>query len=253
MWPLWQRIGVGIAVGVVLATLGVASKSLLANRSSAGTPIQRSMTVYATGNGQRATIVLPDGTHVVLNVASRLEIPANYAAGNRTVRLRGAALFSVAHRDGAAFTVLTGATATRVLGTSFVVRHYATDSVTTVSVRDGRVGVRPNAIMRQHVVDAGQQAQMSGAGGVHIGEAKPSQFTFAVGVLTIDGLPLSSAIVELDRWYDTDIRVSDPSLASMHIRGEFAAGSRADLAAMLEWTLNVRVVQDGRVLTLYRK
>ncbi|HXC24982.1 MAG TPA: FecR domain-containing protein, partial [Gemmatimonadaceae bacterium] len=65
------------------------------------------------------------------------------------------------------------------------------------------------------------------------------------------GLPLPAAIVELDRWFDADIRLGDPMLEKQRIKGEFAAGSLADLSAILELTYNVRVVRDGRVLTLY--
>ncbi len=42
--------------------------------------------VYTTANGERATITLADQSTVTLSVGSRLEIPADYAAGHRTLR-----------------------------------------------------------------------------------------------------------------------------------------------------------------------
>jgi ferric-dicitrate binding protein FerR (iron transport regulator) len=78
-----------------------------------------------------------------------------------------------------------------------------------------------------------------------------AQFGFATGVLTLNRMPLADAIRELDRWYDADIRVSDPALMSHEVTGEFTTGSLTDLSELLDLTFGVRVVRDGRVLTLY--
>ena len=203
------------------------------------------MTTYATGNGERATIVLPDGGTVALNVASRLDVPMDYMAGDRTVRLSGEGLFTVPHQAGAPFSVVAGGVSARVLGTSFVVRHYATDTTALVAVRDGKVAVVGTVVTAQRVAVIGQDGLQ------HLGPANASLFSFARGVLALDGVSLPQAIVELSRWYDADIRLGDPALVTRHVKGEFAAGSLSDLTAILEWTFNARVVRDGRVLTLY--
>jgi transmembrane sensor len=205
------------------------------------------MTTYVTGNGQRASITLADGTTVALDVASRLDVPADYSNGNRALQLHGAALFTVIHHDKHPLIVRSNGTEARVLGTSFVMRHYATDTVITVAVREGKVAVR------SVVVAAAQQADVSQAGVIHVRPMDPSQFGFAKGVLTLHGMPFSEAIAELDRWYDADIRLGDPSLATRHVAGEYAAGSLADLADILALTFNVRVTRDGRIITLYSK
>jgi ferric-dicitrate binding protein FerR (iron transport regulator) len=205
----------------------------------------RSTLTYTTGNGERANIRLPDGNTVVLNVASRLDVPMDYMAGNRSVRIIGEGLFTVQHHTDKPFTVLAGGVATRVLGTSFVVRWYDTDTNTMVAVRDGKVTVGTTVVTANRLVEIGRD------GVPHVRPADVSRFTFASGMLTIDDLPLSAAIRELDRWYDADIRLGDTALATQLVKGEFAAGSLTDLAAMLEWTFNVRAVRAGRVLTLF--
>ena len=78
---------------------------------------------YTTGDGQRANIMLSDGSIVALNVASQLDVPVDYASGDHTLRLRGEALFTVSHHEGIPLTVIAGPTTARVLGTSFVVRE----------------------------------------------------------------------------------------------------------------------------------
>jgi ferric-dicitrate binding protein FerR (iron transport regulator) len=203
--------------------------------------------VYTTARGERGTVTLPDGSTVILNVASRLEVPADYGVGNRTVRLYGEGLFTIAHRAQAPFTVLTGASTTRVLGTRFVVRHYATDSVVTVAVRDGKVAVQSS------VVSANQEVHVKGRKVSPVQSANPGQFTFATGVLTLDNMPLAQAIPELERWYDVDIQCSNDVLTGRRVKGRFVAGSLSDLTEILEWTFNLRVVRDGRILTLYSR
>ena len=202
------------------------------------------VSTYATANGQRATITLLDGTTVVLNVASRLDVPKDYAAGNHTVYLSGEALFTVSHHDEKPFTVVAGTTITKVLGTTFVVRRYGTDTAVTVAVRDGRVAVGPTVVTAARLVEVGH------TGRAHLGVATPSLFSFATGVLALDSMPLSAAIPELDRWYDAQIRLGDRALETKPIEGNIPAGSLADLTAILELT-DIRVVRDGRVLTLY--
>ncbi len=236
---VWYPIA-GLVLGGVLIAVGARDRLFRPVRHKAV-----SMATYTTGNGQRATIALTDGSTVVLGVASRLEVPADYPTGNRTLRLAGEALFTVRHGARTPFTVVTGTVVTRVLGTSFMVRQYPTDTATVVVVRDGKVAVR------SAVLTAAQQAEVGRSGAVHVGKADLSQLSFADGVLTLNAVRLSDAIPQLNRWYDADIRLGDPRLAGWRVTGECAAGALSDLVNILELTLNVRVVRDGRVLTLF--
>lgn len=202
---------------------------------------------YATMPGQRAQITLSDGTHVMLDVASQLQVPADFAQGNRTVRLTGEALFSATHHDRTPLTVIADGTTAQVLGTTFLVRHYVTDTVTTVAVRDGKVSVRGVTLV------AHQYVQASRSGMTAVRPTLPDQFAFAAGALVIAHQRLRDAIPDLDRWYDVDIRVADPALADDRLMGEFSPGSPAEIASMLTFLLHVRVEREGRVLTLYQQ
>jgi ferric-dicitrate binding protein FerR (iron transport regulator) len=241
-----RRAWFGAVAGVVIAVMALvmgrwAQSGFLTNPTSVAT------TIYTTRPGQRANITLPDGSTVVLNVASRLEVPTNFVSTHRTVRLTGEALFTVTRHRGAPFTVVVGQTTTRVLGTTFVVRRYSTDTATTVAVHDGKVSVQ------SAVVTAQQEARVNPHGPIQLQPASPAEFTFARGVLTFDGVPLQDAIAELDRWYDADIRIADPALGTHRLRGTCTTGSLTDLTSILELALNVRVVRDGSTLTLFPK
>lgn len=238
---LWSP-AMALAFAIVVAVIGwSAGAHHLARRA------ELSMLTYTTGNGQRANITLPDGNTVALDVASRLEVPADYMTGDHVVRLDGQGLFTITHRDGSPFTVLTGSLATRVLGTSFMARHYATDTTTVVAVRDGKVSVR------SLVLTGGRQVEFDRIGTARVRAADPAQFGFVTGVLTINGALLRDAVPELNRWYDADIRLGDSMVATRRITGGFTAGSLADLTELLKLTFNIHVVRDGRIITLYQR
>lgn len=235
----WTWAPMGLCVGAVLGWwLG---RMHVSHASSA------SMLTYTTANGERATVALPDGSRVMLSVASRLDVPADYARGDRRVRLSGAAIFSVVHANGAPFTVQAGASTTRVLGTTFLVRHYPTDAGVNVVVREGKVAVQSS------VVSAAQRAEVTGDGLVSVESASAAQLLFSSDVLTLGTQRLPEAIPDLNRWYDADIRLGDTALATRGIGGMFAAGSLENLIEFFEFTLKVRVVRNGRVLTLFSR
>lgn len=247
---LWGSIGVaGVIAAAMLVLFG--GGRVLARIAH---PTRMPVTTYVTRNGERAEITLPDGSVARLNVSSRLQVPVDFAAGGRTLTLQGEALFQVAHHAGVPFTVIAGGATTRVLGTSFLVRRYSTDTATTVAVRDGKVSVRAeNQPVPGTVLAVMQQATLTPRGVVHVRAVDPAQFTFASGVLTLEGVPLAQAIPELDRWYDADIQLGDSAVSHHVLAATFATGSLADLTEVLTLALDVRVVRNGRTLTLYSK
>jgi ferric-dicitrate binding protein FerR (iron transport regulator) len=234
----------GIVAGFLVCVGFLAISQYIRNRGVTLQPSVSTIT-YTTGSAERAKITLPDGSTVMLNVASRLDIPSDYAAGDHAVRLSGEAFFDVQHQSKIPFTVTAGPTIARVLGTSFVVRRYPTDTSVVVAVRTGKIAVR------SLVIAAGEQTEFVVGVAPKIISATQARFAFVNGTLRLSGIPLSVAIQELNRWYDADIRLGDPSLATRHVKGEFVAGSLTDLVAILEWTFDVRVERNGRVLTLY--
>ncbi len=235
-----------IAIAATAAVaLGLVFAGWQAGVSRFGTEMNVQASSYATAAGERNTIVLPDGSSVVLSVASRLDVPANYGIKDRVLHLSGEALFTVASASDQPFVVHAGNTATRVLGTSFSVRHYDTDTAVSVAVRDGKVAVGTT------VLTARQQVLVGARVSSPVTVIAPERFDFVTGLLTIDNMPISDAVIELSRWYNVDIRVGAPELNSLRMKGQFKSESVADLAVILEWSLGVRVVRDGRTLTLY--
>lgn len=241
----WRRY-TGYTIGAFIASLILVFMGWQISELRYGSLSVTSMSTYTTGNGERATVTLPDGSSVSLNVGSKLQVPSNFASGNRTVTLSGQAFFSVVAQSEAPFTVISGPSITRVLGTTFSVRHYEKDTAATVLVRDGKVSVGATTLI------GGQQVSVSPYGTSPVRSADISGFSFTKGVLILDGISLVDAIPELNRWYDAEIRLGDMAFVNKEISGGFEAGSISDLMKILELMYDARVVRDGRYLTLYR-
>ena len=94
-----------------------------------------------TDAGQMREVTLPDGTEVILNVASSLKYNARYGKETREVWLDGEAYFDVKSDAGCPFSIHSGQLDVNVTGTSFNVCSYPDDPRASVTVKSGRVGV----------------------------------------------------------------------------------------------------------------
>lgn len=203
--------------------------------------------VYTTPKGQRASVTLPDGSEVILNAGSRLEVPGDFAMGNRVVDLSGEGLFTVAHNSGRPFTVTAGPSTTRVLGTRFSVRHYEEDSVATIAVHDGKVAVDTVVLTAQ------RQVRMSAQGFSPVMPISPEQFSFVEGRLVLNNVMFREAIPDLNRWYDIEIRLGDAALEALPLTLETTGGSVMDLQRILEVAFSLRVERTANILTIFSK
>lgn len=90
----------------------------------------------------RRFINLPDGSSVIVNENSRVELSKNFNLnGFREVHLYGEAYFDVVHDPKKPFIVYAGKVKTTVLGTSFNVKESALAKTVTVTVTRGKVKV----------------------------------------------------------------------------------------------------------------
>ncbi|WP_177192406.1 FecR family protein [Chitinophaga arvensicola] len=95
-----------------------------------------------TKTGSKTTVVLPDGTSVILNACSRLQYDATrFLNGEREVSLTGEAYFDVKHDPAHPFIIQSGKVNIRVLGTIFNVKAYAEDATVETTLLSGKVEV----------------------------------------------------------------------------------------------------------------
>jgi transmembrane sensor len=211
-------------------------------RASDSPPMVQQLASWTTAPGETRVVALPDGSQATLGPSSALHLTDGFMSGMRRVDLRGTALFSVQHDATRPFAVATGDVLTTVLGTEFVVRAYTGDESIDVAVINGRVSV---AAATAAELAAGDHAQIeSGVVRVGRGSAAPL-LAWRERRLHFDDATLRHVARELERWYDIDVVIADPSVAERRVTMSMPAADLSEVLTLLEASLAVSIQRDG--------
>jgi ferric-dicitrate binding protein FerR (iron transport regulator) len=199
---------------------------------------------YHTDAGQRATVVLADGSRVVLAPQTTLSVGAGFGRDTREVFVRGEAYFDVTTSARAPFLVHTGPITTRVLGTSFDVKRYPDDAHVRVVVRSGKVVVR--SARASLLLSAGMVGRITDSGGVASKVGDASQYAgWTTGGLRFVNIPVPDMLRQLGQWYGVTFKLSDSTLAHRDITITYEHVTAEQAISMLERVLNVKASYDA--------
>lgn len=124
------------AIGLLVICAGLGGHLLTRYSRSVGA--EKDYLVFAA-KGQKASVVLPDGSKVWLNSDSEIKYTNLYGDGERIISLDGEAYFEVAKDSLNRFVVQAGDLAVEALGTSFNVKAYEEDNQAVVTLFQGKV------------------------------------------------------------------------------------------------------------------
>lgn len=206
-----------------------------------------------TGRGQRTTLRLADDTEVVLNAESRLRILDGFAQERREVYLQGKAFFDVTPQPDRPFIIHTNDATVRVLGTAFSVSAYEEQQEVRVAVAEGEVLLHPaqEDAPRDTVVlrprDLGI-ASVSGLTLLH--DVNLEQYhAWTEGRLVFEATPMDEVARELERWFDVQIRFTEPALEDRRLTAEFDDQSLNNILKIIALTLDVKFEHEEKVVT----
>ena len=189
-------------------------------------------TTIRTAHAQVRNLSLPDGSKIAVNMDSTLSV-AFYPRRREVQLARGEAFFEVAPKDGEPFTVQTGNTDIRVVGTAFNVRTAPPELY--VKVAHGTVQVRTRESGREQLalLHAGDAIAVDQATGVQqrIPSAPDVAGAWRHGQLIFRDTALSEAADELSRYLNAPVRLASPAVGRLRLSG-FA--STADPQAFLD-------------------
>jgi transmembrane sensor len=246
-------------------------------------PFLSSNDFYATAIGQQLSTTLADGSVVLLNTNSQINV--NYNNEYRNIRLlQGEVHFTVAKGAGAArpFRVYAGNGRVQAVGTAFSV--YIKDNSINVTVTEGKVELasvnRPstnrlaqqgtpsgtvkssgsNAIVDSGFVEtlgtikAGESATfqefldadiVSTINAIETVEAQEmaKRLSWREGMLTFAGDPLEVVVDEISRYTTVSIEITDPAVRATRIGGRFPIGETDAMFDHLEANFGLRVTR----------
>ena len=197
---------------------------------------------YETPVGGQSRITLADGSTVILNTNSLVDI--SFSDKCRDVHLRrGEAYFDVVHDKARPFTVYADNYVVRDIGTAFDV-HLSKAGLVEVGVTKGSVEVAPAGSGQASapakslgVIVAGQNIVL----GEKIERAKVvaspdlgRKLAWRQGQLIYTGQPLSEVLADVSRYSDIKIELADPALGNLPVGGAFRTDQIDAIVAALE-------------------
>ncbi|MGA7540065.1 MAG: FecR domain-containing protein [Steroidobacteraceae bacterium] len=232
----------GWAVAAGLLVVGLATALLL----RPAPPIPR---IYATGVGARRSIVLPDGSKVLLDSKSRLRV--SYTAATRNVELlQGQALFEVVENPHRPFLVHAGDALVRDVGTVFDVNRIGGGTIVTVV--EGRVAVATPS--QPLYLSAGEQLD------VHLGQfsLRPihvdisSETAWTDGQVVLQSATLADVAQVFDRYSARRLVARDLGKKPLRLSGVFSTNPNF-LMRYLRSRPDIAVTENDSEIDIVRK
>jgi transmembrane sensor len=195
---------------------------------------------YETAIGSQKKITLADGSSVILNTNSRLDV--DFSGARRDVHLvRGEAYFEVVHDRTRPFTVYASNYVVRDIGTAFDV-HLSRAGLVEVGVTKGSVEVTPAHGVHvpstvKSVITAGQSIVLGQK--VERTEVMSSadmgrKLAWRQGQLIYTGQPLREVLADISRYSNIKIELANPALANLPVGGAFRIDQIEAIFAALE-------------------
>ncbi len=250
--PLWgtlrRCIPYAAAVALIItATVVVRHLGEPVFRENATTAIQQLS--IKTEKGKKVVATLPDGTEVFLNAGSELEYPEKFSDTSRIAILRGEAYFNVMRDTLRPFRVITARANVTVLGTSFNVKSFSEENVTTVTVEEGKVKVSVNDTERFVVLTADMQAIVDDRSHLTSGMAAFDTYGgWKENRLILKDQPLSAIAPLLERWYNVTVIIHSQKLKDRRFTGRYDNPSLQNLMKEMSMVMNFHYELNDRVL-----
>ncbi len=228
--PLSRRQLLGL--GMTVLTVGAVGYG-----GARGGLWQRQLADLATGVGETGSHILPDGTRLVLNTDTALNV--HFSPEAREIRLhRGEVLVTTGAGDERPFRVRTRDGTVRPLGTRFTVRR--TDRDTRVAVYRGAVTLHGAARARAVRLDAGQRAAFTATG-----VSAPDPLTregpgWERGQLVAERMTVADFAAEIGRYRHGLVQYR-PEVAGLRVTGVFSLTDTDRALAALARALPVTV------------
>jgi len=219
-----------------------------------------SETVYETAVGEQSTVHLSDGTQLVLNTNSLVEV--YYTDQYRLLRLeRGEIHVQVAHDKARPLSVIAGNTIVKAVGTAFSLEISINQQIELVvtegkvlvgvhqSTPGGTAKVSPDIQVSSSVTVVAGEQLILGTPEEEITDVSPEEIevklSWRQGNLIFRGESLEDAVAEIRRYTTVEFVIIDDDLKKVRIAGLFRAGDVDGLLATLRENFDITYERTG--------
>lgn len=179
-------------------------------------------TVVAVNKGEKANIILPDGTIAWLNSSSKISYGKQFDSKQRKVQIEGEVYFEVKKDATRPFIVETKHLDVEVFGTSFNVNTYDEDHLAKVALIEGSVKVvtskgEPIMLKPNEVVVYNTDLQIAEVSD----KGARKEIDWRYNRLRFEGASLESIVNQLERSYNVEIVIKNKTIANRKFTGTF--------------------------------
>lgn len=184
--------------------------------------------IHVQKGGRANTLILSDGTKVVLNAATTFRYPASFNGEYRQVYLDGEAYFEVTENEKKPFVVKLDKQDITVLGTTFNVQAYDNETYSVVTLLSGRVMLESfnesgESTGRMFMKPDQRALSDNISGSVSLSDVDASLTnTWINGEYKFKDEPLSSIVKRLENYYNVEIHLDDKHLEQIKYTGTFS-------------------------------
>ena len=256
---IWKYT-VGIAASLLLAA---AAYLLVPRKTPPAVPTTIAALIHS-GKEPRKTVVLPDGSVVILHSNSTLTLSSGFGHTDRELTLSGEALFDIASNETHPFIVHTATVNVEVLGTLFNVNAYPENTYTETSLFRGKVAVSlkdyPNKkiiltpsqkwvvtnVTKSNTPVEDKKVPLS----VDPVNHKAQEIAWVRSRIKIEDEPLETIAGKLQSWYGIPIVFTDSDVKGYRYSGTFESETvvKALEALQLSYPFNFRVEKDTIII-----
>jgi transmembrane sensor len=183
----------------------------------------------------KSSLTLRDGTQIKINSESTLEFPEEFSSDSRKVILKGEAFFDVAPDPIRPFLIHSEDITIKVIGTSFNVRNYDDEAVSSVAVKSGEVIVIVSFEGKEETraLQMGEMVSVNKADKkTQVSKFDPDEvFGWTDGKIVFTNADMQEIVRRLERWYDVEIQVN---LKKSIMRGYTGKFSNVSLEHILQ-------------------
>ena len=245
--PAWARWAAMICIPICIAffTYNILS---ISNTDKARSPF-----IVKADKGDKATVVLPDGTDVILNSASQLSYLSDFGTNERRVQLEGEGYFKVAHDIRRTFIVQVGELEVKVMGTVFNVCAYSNDQDVTVVLLEGKVGIHTPSTST--TLSPGEKINYNkSTRKLSTEKVYPDDYvSWTKGNLYFQNESLENIMKALSRVYDVTIRIDSPKISEERFTGTIPGGGIQNALNIIMLTSPFRYEVEDSVIILKEK
>lgn len=193
---------------------------------------------YQTAVGERRQVTLADGSRVLLDAGTRLQVRCHLRS-RQVLLAQGHARFDVQRSAWRRFQVDAGPVRIRNYGTVFDVDRQG--DLSEITLWRGAVGVTVEGAGAEQRLKPGQRL-LAQPGSLSPPEAvDPDRADWTTGRLQFDRMPLAEVLRTLQRYHDRPIVLDDPALGALPVSGVFDADRAETAVALLPEILPVQV------------